>query len=421
MEEKTMEVTQQPVSIWKNKTFLKMFSAYSISTFGDWFDLIAISVLVAYRWQTDPILIGMIPVMYALPGILFGSFSGVVADRWKKLNLMIIADLLVAVLTLILMFAPNIYWVLPILMLRATLGVFNIPAQQALTRQVVAEDQLLKATSMNGLVNQMSKVAGPLLGAAVLIVITPQLCILLNAITRLISAMILFTIRGIKENLSLVEKGEENQAFRQLWKEGWGLIFKRKLLFHTMIFGFFGLMAIQLVDFQFPTLFRDFAPHNESLIGWTISASGLGAVMGITWVNRLKNVNYGWVLGGGYLLIGVGFGWIGWLEPGMREMWAVMAGLIMGFGNGIWMVGYNFLIQMETPKEAIGRVFGIQNTISSFVAILAPLTGGVLIQIMGVAEVFIYVGWIIALIGLIGIVFKNVVWPTESKGNMEQS
>lgn len=63
-----------------------------------------------------------------------------------------------------------------------------------------------------------------------------------------------------------------------------------------------------------------------------------------------------------------------------------LAGLIACLGNGIWMVGYNFLIQMETPKDAVGREFGIRYMISSFVAILAPLTGGVLIQIMGAAE-----------------------------------
>ena len=59
-------------SVWTNRIYAKMFTAYAISSFGEWFDAFAIQVLVAYRWQADPIMIALIPVMMALPGILLG-------------------------------------------------------------------------------------------------------------------------------------------------------------------------------------------------------------------------------------------------------------------------------------------------------------------------------------------------------------
>ncbi|WMT40152.1 MFS transporter [Paenibacillus sp. D2_2] len=156
--------TRPQISVWRNRIFTKMYMAYAISSFGDWFDAFAIEILVAFRWRADPMMIALIPVMIALPGILFGSFAGVIADRWKKVKLMMLADLAETLLTISLLFAPGMYWLLPLLALRATMGVFRVPAHQALTHQVVREDQLLKATSYNGLVNQFSKIVGPLLG-----------------------------------------------------------------------------------------------------------------------------------------------------------------------------------------------------------------------------------------------------------------
>lgn len=414
-------------SVWKNRTWVKMFSAYTISTFGDWFDIIAIAVLIAYRWQASAMEIALIPVMYALPGILLGSVAGVLADRWKKLKVMIVADLLVALVTVGIFLAPNIYWVLPLLMVRATLGVFNIPAQQALTRQVVTEEQLLQATSMNGAVNQASKVAGPLLGASVLAVVSPGACILLNAVCRVFSAVMLMTVRHAEEGVGQTVGGSQEAAgshvaaaesqgkesFGKAWREGWKVVLQRNLLLHSMMFSLFGLLAVQLIDFQFPTLFREIAPTNESLIGWSIASSGLGAVVSILLMNRVKNMRYGWALGGGYLLIGVGFGWMGLLPRNVDVIWPVVSGIVTGVGNGMFIVAFNFLLQKESPKEAVGRVFGISNSLGSFVVILAPLIGGLLIERFGVAEVFQIIGLSVAVIGGIGILFQALIWPRK--------
>ena len=101
--------TGPQTSVWRNRIFTKMYSAYAISSFGDWFDAFAIEILVAFRWRADPLMIALIPVMIALPGILFGSFAGVIADRWKKVNLMMLADAAETLLTIALLFAPGMY------------------------------------------------------------------------------------------------------------------------------------------------------------------------------------------------------------------------------------------------------------------------------------------------------------------------
>ncbi|MCM3041896.1 MFS transporter [Paenibacillus motobuensis] len=421
--------TEAQASVWRNRIFTKMYTAYAISSFGDWFDAFAIEILVAFRWRADPLMIALIPVMIALPGILFGSFAGVIADRWKKVNLMMLADAAETLLTISLLFAPGMYWLLPLLALRATMGVFRVPAHQALTRQVVREDQLLKATSYNGLVNQFSKIVGPLLGAVALTMISPQLCILVNAVTRLISCLLLFTLRHIDQN-EQAEKHEEaegkvsdegdKQGFISLWKQGWAAIVKTRALYSSFIVNLLIMLIILMVDFQFPTLYREIAPHNESLLGWMLAATGVGAFITILLLNRLGKVSYGFGIGGGAAMIGGALGSMGLLTADSHEIWSILLGFVIGIGNGLCIVTYNYLLQKETPEGMTGRIFGIQNMSTSTLMIGAPLIGGILIRSIGVSSVFFWLGLVVLIIGIISLTMQRILWPVELQSVQRQ-
>lgn len=420
--------TQAGTSLLKNKVYMRVYSAFATTTFGDWFDALAIQVLVGYRWQASPLMLALIPVSIALPGILLGSFAGVVADRLNKLKLMRMCDLLTALLTVFVLFAPSMVWLLPLLMLRAAISTLNVPAQQSMTRSMVREDQLLQATSLNGLVNQGSKIAGPLLGGFALSVLTPQWCILINACLRGCSYLLLLTVKNSEAGqVSSEGKGdqEERVALRTMWKEGWSFMLRSRLLLNSMLFGLVGALAIQMIDFQFTSLFRIIAPSEESMLGWLVAATGVGAVFMIMVLNKLnRGTGYGWKLGTGYALIGISVGGLGLLQPGVSILTVLLLGFLLGLGNGMFMITFNYCLQKETPPHMTGRVFGIQSTILSGVMIGAPLLGGVMVQVAGPSRIFLNFGIVIALIGVLGIAFGRVLWPTQkekSDSSAEQS
>lgn len=406
-----------------NKVYMRVYSAFATATFGDWFDALAIQVLVGYRWQASPLMLALIPVSMALPGILLGSVAGVVADRLNKLKLMRICDLLTAILTLLVLFAPNMLWLLPLLMLRAAISTLNVPAQQSLTRSLVREDQLLQATSLNGLVNQGSKIVGPLLGGFALSVLTPQWCILLNSGLRFCSYLLLLTVKNIQSGneADASSAQEERVPLHTMWREGWSFMFRSKLLLNMMIYGLVSILAIQMIDFQFTSLFRIIAPNNESLLGWMVAASGVGAVITIMAMNKTnRETGYGRRMGSADVLIGIAVGGLGLLQLGVTMIPVLLLGFILGVGNGISIITFNYCLQKETPPHMTGRVFGIQNTMMSAVMIGAPLVGGILVQYSGPARIFLIIGMVIALIGVGGILFSRVLWP-EHKEQSETS
>lgn len=150
------------ISIWRNGNFIKFFSANTLANLGNWFDFVGVLILFRYTWKADPMLIALIPIMYAIPSILLGQFAGVFADRRNKRKILIYSNWFRAVLTLLLVFTTTPWLAFPILFLRNTAGVISLPAQQGLMRNIVDEKNILKAITINGSLFQLVKVIGPL-------------------------------------------------------------------------------------------------------------------------------------------------------------------------------------------------------------------------------------------------------------------
>ncbi|WDH98547.1 MFS transporter [Paenibacillus urinalis] len=424
----------QSRSLLSNKIFMRLFSAYATASFGDWFDAIAIQVLLVYRWGVTPMTLALVPVAMALPGLLLGSLAGTIADRVPKVRLMFLCDLLSAVLTLCLLVAPSIYWIIPVLMLRSAVSTFVMPAQQAMTRQVVKEEELLQATSINGLVNQLSKIAGPLLGGVILAMFTPQICILIGAAGRIASCAMLWTVRhasdDVKKTIPVsnayteVVQSEEGYIRRgtvwQEWKEGWKYLLQRRVLLHTMIYCFFGLTALLMVDYQFTVLLREIAPNNESMLGILVAAIGLGAVIVLLIVNRQEHIGYRFGLGTGAMGIGLGIAGLGLVPSGSSSWMITGLALVIGLGNGLYMVTNQTIMQKESSTEMVGRVFGISNTLVSVALVTAPLAGGAIIELAGVKSAFFGIGFIVAMIGLIGLLFGKKWWGVQHMRSEDQ-
>ncbi|MHC2831693.1 MULTISPECIES: MFS transporter [Bacillus] len=402
-------------SLWGNRIYVRMFSAFSISIFGVYLDMIAVATLVSYTWKSDPIIISLIPIAYALPMILFGSWAGVLSDRLKKLRIMIIADVLIAIVTFILVFVPNVYWLLLLLAVRSTFASFFQPAHQALTKQVVHEHHLAQATSWNGLMDQVGRIAGPLLGAMLITGLSPQISMSVRGVSSLCSAFILLSISKMvkdKKQFEQIQK-KERQGFFSAWLEGWKYVWNRKIIFYTMFYGLCGVGILQLVESQVPVLMRELFPNSPEMVGWINAIVGLGGVCGVWLIKRIGELKYGWFLGGGIALIGLGFGSLGLFTETTPIFFTFVIGFIAGIGSGLFFISFNIILQKETDIETAGRVFGIQSSLSNLMFIVPPLIGGVFVKLIGVSQVYVWIGSAMFLLGGIGIIFRNKIWKTE--------
>ncbi|WP_270180993.1 MFS transporter [Alkalihalobacillus sp. CinArs1] len=410
-------------SLWKDGNFVRFFTANMLSNFGNWFDFVAVLILFRYTWKADPIVIALIPVMYAIPSILLGQFAGVFVDRRDKVKVLIYSDWIRAILTIALILTTSPLFALPVLLLRNTVGVVSLPAQQGLMRRIVDEEDIMKAVTINGSLFQLVKVVGPLLGGAVAGLLSANASIALNAFSFVLSGVILMKITVKKEEHLIEEefRSMKGAGFFESWKEGWYIVFQSRILTASILFGVVSTLVIQMIDAQFVTLFSEVFPNDEEITGFVIAAIGGGSLLVVLLLNKMDGIKrYGWYFGVGSFLIGLMTFGMGFLGEYQVLVLAISLALVGGIGNGIIFTAVHYLIQKEPPKEAIGRVSGIVDSTLSILFIAGPLLGGVLIEQVGVLAAFKVIGISLSVIGLTGILFQRGLWKQKEKETFQQ-
>lgn len=105
-----------------------------------------------------------------LPQAVLGLFSGILIDRWSRKLIMILSDSFIAFCTLILAILfyfeqAEVWQIYTLLALRSVGSAFHMPSMQASIPLLAPESQLLRIAGINQMIQSVSNIAGPALGA----------------------------------------------------------------------------------------------------------------------------------------------------------------------------------------------------------------------------------------------------------------
>ena len=108
-----------------------------------------------------------------VPEILLGPLAGAYVDRWSRRLVLIVADGVVALAALGLVFlfwrgAIQVWHVYVVMLIRAVGGSFHWTAMQASTSLMVPKKQLARVAGLNQMMNGTLSIIGPVLGALLL-------------------------------------------------------------------------------------------------------------------------------------------------------------------------------------------------------------------------------------------------------------
>ena len=157
---------------WK-KQFALIYAGQAFSLLG------SAAVQFAVIWwltiQTESAMtLAMASIVAFIPTMVLGPFAGVWIDRYNRRSVMIAADCLVALSSLILgivflvVETPPIWFIYCILFVRGLGNTFHGPAMQATIPMLVPVEMLTKAGGWGSFVNSASAMLGPVLGAALM-------------------------------------------------------------------------------------------------------------------------------------------------------------------------------------------------------------------------------------------------------------
>ncbi|MAE69849.1 MAG: hypothetical protein CME06_05205 [Gemmatimonadetes bacterium] len=133
--------------------FRRLFLARTTSLLGDWFNLLGILALLREVTGSDPRVVGGVFIIKLLPAFVAGPAAGVVADRFDRKRIMIVADLLRFLLVSALFAAPLFPThatpiVFTLTFLQMATAAFAEPARQATLPNLVSPRALAAANAL---------------------------------------------------------------------------------------------------------------------------------------------------------------------------------------------------------------------------------------------------------------------------------
>src|SRR5215211_2201369 len=138
-----------PFAIFRNRNFSLLWTGQLVSTIGSALTSLAASIYI-YRLTGSALSVGLMLMATAAPSLLVGLFAGVLVDRYDRKKIMITADLIRAVLVVLIPFLVplNLIWLYIIVMLTSAIGQFFDPAHESVLPEVASDEELAAANSL---------------------------------------------------------------------------------------------------------------------------------------------------------------------------------------------------------------------------------------------------------------------------------
>ena len=204
----TQDEPQEPIAksrgVWEvlrvYPDFRRLYFARLISQFGDWFNLLAIFMLLG---ESNGDMQRAMPLAFVLvlkifPNFLLGPIAGVLADRLDRRKIQIVCNILAAVVVLGFLPAGGagvVLWIYILTLLQVSISAFYEPARQAILPNLVAKEDLLTANALYSVTWSAMFALGSMAGGLTLAFFGWEVAILIDAASYLVAALILLRIQ----------------------------------------------------------------------------------------------------------------------------------------------------------------------------------------------------------------------------------
>ncbi|XRG79973.1 MFS transporter [Rossellomorea sp. GAMAL-10_SWC] len=396
-----------------NKGFLTLMVAQAISNIGDWLSIVAIITLVGLKWNASPIEVSFIILCLAVPMALLGPVAGTIADRFSRKQLMVLSDIVRAGLFILLALA-NTLWMVYICLF--TIGLFSAvfnPAKNGKLKELVPNEEIKSAMSITAMIDSATKIFGPILSGILVSAAGTTPVFYINSVSFIISAILIFLLPKVAQQIKEEKvKDKAKSSYKTEFMEGVSFIKSNTQILVGMLFLGFSLLILQLSDSQIIVLIRELKHASPGLFGYLVTGSGVGMFFSSLILAKKTNYRAYNLMLIGVCGIGFGFGMMALFTHFNLDfsiVWAPLLGLFAGFAAGLVFVPFQASVQVDTPVELTGRVFGVIGSVTTTATIIGPLLGGWLSTVIGVIPTFIISASLLVFVSLIGFLTKNRV------------
>lgn len=400
------------IAALKYRDFRLFWFGLLVSNTGTWMQMFGQGYLVVLLAVRDgvphlaPLYLGLVGLARAIPGLTFGLFGGVVADRADRRRLLLVTQVLAATTAAILAVLTitgriDIVQILLLGAINSLIFSFDAPTRQSMVPRLVPERDLMSAIGLNSAAFNGPQLIGPVLGGLIAAAISAGQpagsfagiggLFAINSLSYVAVVIALLFMAPVP-----VQARRDVPVFRSI-REGLGYVRREPVILWVMIlFALTALLSRPYIQLL-PAVAHDFGVGALEL-SWLFGASGIGALLG-----ALSTASLGNVRRRGFVLLG-GAGSMSILLAlfGAQRSFVVALVLLalVGFATMIFLGMANTLLQTRTPDHLRGRVMSVHTMMFMGLMPLGSMLLGSVGTFVGVSTSFVIGGTVIALVTL---------------------
>jgi MFS family permease len=362
------------------REFRKLWLGQAVSAVGSAVTIIALPLTAAFTLAATPEQMGMLVAAGWLPYLLFALFAGAWSDRLPRKPILIVTDLArAAVLSTIPLAAfagmLRIEHVLAASFIAGSMTVLFRSAYGPFLPVLVGREALIEANAKLALTDSLARVAGPSLGGLLVQLITAPLAILVDALSFVVSAIAVASIR-VRET---PPPRAERRGIGIEIVEGMRVVLANSFMRTVTFIGLLFNAAITIGDAVFILYLTRGLGLDGFLVGVVYMAGGVASVAGATLVQR-TTARFGigpsmvgsillFTLAGVLVLAASG-------PPITAAVYLGVRGAIVSFSAAVFNVTSSSVWQAAIPDRLLGRAGGASQVIGLGSIAIFALAGG---------------------------------------------
>jgi|TARA_B110000263_G_scaffold153547_1_gene133274 MFS family permease len=397
--------------LFRSKDYITLWTIGTLLNILRWADIILVSIVI-YEITSSPLQVSYLIIIRFLPLILLGYVSGTISDNINRRIGFINGLLIMAILSLILLFITYYYNVSPLLLqchvlVNGIFWAFEMSTRKSLIIDITPKILYSKSITIDSISTNVTRFIGPLLSALYFNN--------LNFINLLYVTSTIYLICGLicvifTNKTKYPNKIYKDTSYYNIFKESIIYIRNNKLLLNVFLITIiFNLWAYPYIS-MLPVIGKDILNYSGQDISILASIEGFGSLLGVLIIliyNKYKFYNRYYV-GGTILTLICSFLFCFTFNYAS----SLIILLISGIGSGFFGVMQNVLIALHSPNKVKGAMFGILTMCIGF-ASLGYLHIGLLSLWLGVKYAIV----LISIEGLIVLILTIYLSPNLIKKN----
>ncbi|MBA2416102.1 MAG: MFS transporter [Geodermatophilaceae bacterium] len=339
----------------RQRDYRLLITAFLIDSVGGWAYNVVLIVYVFDR-TGSPTWISVFLAASWVPKMLLAPYAGLLADRHERTRIMLASALsalavMGAIAALVYVDAPLLLILLLAIALAVCVTPYN-PAAQALLIDAVGEKDLPAANALFLTVESLVIVIGPAIGGLLLLTGEPVTAMALNALTFLVTALIVIRIQTRSRGGALEEASESR--VRQL-TAGLRALRSEPVATVLVLYCLLCTAAAATTSVLYVQLSQQFGTGTEGY-SYLLAGFALGGVASASVTNRLAAGRLAAPVLAGMLLLSLPFIVTIWVEgPILGTLLQVLAGAGMVIVDVLAITA----LQRQMPRAVMSRVFAL--------------------------------------------------------------